>query len=55
MKEIRRQRVEIEALLKGVEVLVGDLEGSGGRLGREMDGVGLSGRAREAEGVLGEL
>jgi len=39
--------------LKGVEGLVGDLEGSGERLGREMDE--LSGKAREAEGVLGEL
>jgi hypothetical protein len=55
MEEIRRQRVEIEGLMKGVEALVTDLEGSGGRLGREMDGNGLSGRAREAEGVLGEL
>jgi kinetochore protein NNF1 len=53
MEEIRRQRVEIESLLKGVEGLVRDLEGSGERLGVEMDG--LSGRAREAEGVLGEL
>jgi kinetochore protein NNF1 len=53
MEEIRRQRVEIESLLKGVEGLVGDLEGSGERLESEMDG--LSGRAREAEGVLGEL
>ena len=53
MEEIRRQRVEIESLLKGVEGLVRDLEGSGERLGSEMDG--LSGRAREAEGVLGEL
>jgi hypothetical protein len=53
MEEIRRQRVEIESLLKGVDGLVRDLEGSGVRLGSEMDG--LSGRAREAEGVLGEL
>ena len=41
--------------MKSIGALVGDLEGRGGSLEREVDGGGLSGRAREAEEALGEL
>lgn len=52
MAEIREQREEIEALLRGLESTVGDLEGAGMLLGEEMEGKGKTERARSAEGVL---
>ncbi|KAI9055176.1 hypothetical protein LZ554_000140 [Drepanopeziza brunnea f. sp. 'monogermtubi'] len=52
IEEVRRQRAEIEELLKLGEVLVGDLEGAGGRLGER--GEELARAGREAEGVLDE-
>ncbi|KAJ5054620.1 uncharacterized protein L3040_000887 [Drepanopeziza brunnea f. sp. 'multigermtubi'] len=52
IEEVRRQRAEIEELLKLGEILVGDLEGAGGRLGER--GEELARTGREAESVLDE-
>lgn len=51
MQEIRRQREEIEGLLKGVEGTMADLEGAGGVLGDD-HGTERALAARGAEGVL---
>lgn len=52
MEEIRRQREEIEALLRDLESTVGDLEGAGTLLGEEMEGQGKTEQARGVERVL---
>ncbi|KAB8296919.1 hypothetical protein EYC80_002328 [Monilinia laxa] len=52
-EEIRKQREEIERLVKGVEVVVEDLDRANEVLDREVDGLGR--QALEAEGVLREV
>ncbi|KAJ8065370.1 hypothetical protein OCU04_006058 [Sclerotinia nivalis] len=52
-EEIRKQREEIEKLVRGVEVVVEDLDRANGVLEREVDGLGRE--ALEAEGVLREV
>ncbi len=53
IETIRRQKTEIEELVKMAEMVVGDLEDAGARLG----GVGeeLARDGREVEGVLGGI
>ncbi|KAF7879439.1 hypothetical protein EAF04_000635 [Stromatinia cepivora] len=52
-EEIRKQREEIERLVRGVEVVVEDLDRANGVLEREVDGLGRE--ALKAEGVLREV
>lgn len=52
-EEIRKQREEIERLVRGVEVVIEDLDRANAVLEREVDGLGKE--ALEAEGVLREV
>jgi len=53
IETIRKQRQEIEDLVKMAEKVVGDLEDAGGRLGKEGDV--LAKESRSAEEVLGSV
>jgi kinetochore protein NNF1 len=50
---LRRQKAEIEELVKLAERVVGDVGDAGGRLGGE--GEGLADGARRAEEILGSV